>query len=96
MRGKEDRQRAQEAKFAQDQGGAFLRQVRDVRAFGQWAAGLMGQSGEQAAATAQAYAEAYLAGGERAVREKATADLAGKVSEDEIAARIDRVGGGQA
>lgn len=56
----------------------------------------MGQNCEQAAATAQAYAEAYLAGGERAVREKATADLAGKVSEAEVAARIDRVGCGQA
>lgn len=96
MRGKEDRQRAQEAKYVQDQEGLFVRQVRDARAIGQWAAGLMGQAGDEATATAQTYADAYLAGGEKAVREKAAADLAGKATEAEIAARTGSIGSGQA
>lgn len=85
----DDRERAFEAKFAHDGEMQFRAEARRNKLAGLWAAELMGKSGE----AAQEYALEVIsadfeeAGAEDVVR-KLSQDLAGKVSDDEIRAKL--------
>jgi hypothetical protein len=85
----DDRENAFEAKFAHDSEMQFRAEARRNKLLGLWAAELMGKSGEAAAAYAIEVVSADFeeAGDEDVVR-KVVADLAGKVSADEIRAKL--------
>ena len=85
----DDRENAFEAKFARDSEMQFRAEARRNKLLGLWAAELMGKSGEAAAAYAIEVVSADFeeAGDEDVVR-KVVADLAGKVSADEIRAKL--------
>jgi len=83
-----DREKAEEAKYAHDQELEFKVNARRNKLLGLWAAGLMGMSGE----TAEAYAREIVLvdfeePGEEDVYRRLAADLAAKmvnISEDRI------------
>lgn len=81
----DDRENAFENKFAHDAEMQFRAEARRNKLVGLWAAGLMGLSGDEAAAYAITVVEADFeeAGIEDVVR-KVAADLSGKASADEI------------
>ena len=81
----DDRENAFEAKFAHDSEMQFKAEARRNKLVGLWAAGLMGKSGDAAAAYALEVVSADFAeaGSEDVVR-KVVADLAGKASSDEV------------
>jgi hypothetical protein len=85
----DDRENAFEAKFAHDSAMQFRAEARRNRLAGLWAAGLLGKSGEEAAAYAMEVVSADFeeAGDEDVVR-KIVADLAGKASADEVRAKL--------
>lgn len=85
----DDRENAFEAKFAHDSEMQFRAEARRNRLAGLWAAGLLGKSGEEAAAYAMEVVSADFeeAGDEDVVR-KIVADLAGKASADEVRAKL--------
>ena len=85
----EDRENAFEAKFAHDGEMQFRAEARRNKLLGLWAAGLVGKSGDDAAAYAMEVVSADFeeAGDEDVVR-KVVADLAGKASADEIRAKM--------
>lgn len=95
MRGKEDRQRAQEAKYAQDQENTFRHMLNRARSAGGWVAEVLGQTDEEASKTGVDYANAYLTGGLTALTERAVTDLSDKMSESEIDERISRILAGE-
>ncbi len=81
----DDRERAQEAKFAHDEELNFKAEARRNRLLGEWAAGLMGKTGEEATAYAMSVVSADVEeAGEEDVYRKLAADLAGKADETEI------------
>lgn len=89
----DDRKRAQETKFQLDQELEFKAQARRAKLVGQWAAGLMGLSGDEAAAYAKSVVVADLeeAGTEDLFR-KIRADLdmhAVQLSDHQIRAKMD-------
>jgi hypothetical protein len=85
----DDRENAFEAKFAHDSEMQFRAEARRNRLAGLWAAGLLGKSGDEAAAYAMDVVSADFeeAGDEDVVR-KIVADLAGKASADEVREKL--------
>lgn len=85
----DDRENAYEAKFAMDEELRFKAQARCNKLLGLWAAGLMGLEGSAAEDYAKSVviADFEEAGTEDVVR-KVTADLEGKVTSDEIRAKL--------
>jgi len=89
----DDRKRAQETKFQLDQELEFKAQARRAKLVGQWAAGLMGLSGDEAEAYAKSVVVADLeeAGVEDLFR-KIRADLdlhAVQLSDHQVRAKMD-------
>ena len=85
----DDRENAFESKFALDATLQFRAEARRNMLLGLWAAGLMGKTGDEAAAYAVEVISADFeeAGVEDVVR-KVAADLAGKASADEVRAKL--------
>ena len=85
----DDRENAFEAKFAHDGEMQFKAEARRNKLLGLRAAGLMGKSGDEAAAYALEVVSADFqeAGVEDVVR-KVAADLAGKAGADEVRAKM--------
>ena len=85
----DDRERAIESKFAHDADMQFRAEARRNKLLGLWAAGLLGKTGEDAAAYAVTVVQADFeeAGVEDVVR-KVAADLAGHASADDIRAKL--------
>ena len=85
----DDRERAQEAKFAHDAELNFKAEARRNRLLGEWAAGLLGKTGDDA----RAYAMTVLTSdfeepGDEDVYRKPAEDLAGKADEAAIRAKM--------
>ncbi|MFN7223976.1 MAG: DUF1476 domain-containing protein [Paracoccaceae bacterium] len=85
----DDRENAFENKFAHDAEMQFRAEARRNKLVGLWAAGLLGKSGDDAAAYALTVVEADFeeAGIEDVVR-KVAADLDGRASADDIRAKM--------
>lgn len=85
----DDREHAFESKFAHDAEMQFRAEARRDKLLGLWAAGLLGKSGDDAAAYALTVVNSDFeeAGTEDVVR-KVAADLAGKASADDIRAKL--------
>ena len=85
----DDRERAFETKFAHDADMQFRAEARRNKLLGLWAAGLLGKSGDEAAAYALTVVQADFeeAGVEDVVR-KVAADLTGHASADDIRAKL--------
>ncbi len=85
----DDRERAFESKFAHDADMQFRAEARRNKLLGLWAAGLLGKTGDDAAAYAVTVVQADFeeAGVEDVVR-KVAADLAGHASADDIRAKL--------
>jgi hypothetical protein len=85
----DDRENAFEAKFAHDADMQFRAEARCNKLAGLWAAELLGKAGQEAADYAMTVVAADFeeAGNEDVVR-KLAADLEGKVSADEIRAKL--------
>ena len=85
----DDRERAFETKFAHDADMQFRAEARRNKLLGLWAAGLLGKSGDDAAAYAISVVQADFeeAGVEDVVR-KVAADLAGHATADDIRAKL--------
>jgi hypothetical protein len=85
----DDRENAFENKFAHDSEMQFRAEARRNKLVGLWAAGLLGKSGDEAAAYAMEVVSADFeeAGDEDVVR-KVAGDLAGKASADEVRAKL--------
>ena len=85
----DDREHAFEAKFALDATMQFRAEARRNKLLGLWAAGLMGKTGEAAAAYAvEVISSDFEEAGVEDVVRKVAADLAGKASADEIRAKL--------
>lgn len=85
----DDRERAQEAKFAHDAELNFKAEARRNRLLGEWAAGLLGKAGDDA----RAYAMTVLTSdfdepGDEDVYRKLAGDLEGKADEAVIRAKM--------
>jgi hypothetical protein len=85
----DDRERAYEAKFAHDADLRFKAEARRNRLLGEWAAGLLGKTGDDA----RAYAMSVVASdfdepGEEDVFRKVEADLAGHADAGTIRAQM--------
>lgn len=85
----DDRENAFENKFAHDSEMQFKAEARRNKLVGLWAAGLLGKSGDDAAAYAMDVVSSDFeeAGIEDVVR-KVAGDLAGKASADEVRAKM--------
>jgi hypothetical protein len=85
----DDRENAFEAKFAHDADMQFRAEARRNKLLGLWAAGLMGKTGDDAAAYAMEVVNSDFeeAGIEDVVR-KVAADMAGKASADDVRAKM--------
>jgi hypothetical protein len=85
----DDRENAFETKFAHDASMQFRAEARRNKLLGLWAAGLMGKSGDEAAAYAvEVVSSDFEEAGVEDVVRKVAADLAGKASADEIRAKL--------
>jgi hypothetical protein len=85
----DDREHAFEAKFAHDAEMQFRAEARRNKLLGLWAAELQGLSGDAATDYAMSVVSAdFKHPGIEDVVSKVAADLAGKVSEDEIRAKL--------
>lgn len=85
----DERETAFENKFAHDEDLRFKTQARRDKLLGLWAAGLLGKSGDDAAAYAKTVVVADLAeAGEEDVFRKVAADLAGKADEATIRSQM--------
>lgn len=83
----DDRERAYETKFAHDAELNFKAEARRNRLLGEWAAGLLGKSGDDARAYALTVVTSdFDEPGDEDVYRKLAADLAGKA--DEAAIRV--------
>jgi len=85
----DDRENAFENKFAHDADMQFRAEARRNKLLGLWAADLMGKTGEEAAEYARSVVAADFeeAGFEDVVR-KVVADLAGRVTADEVRGKL--------
>lgn len=85
----DDRENAFENRFAHDADMQFRAEARRNKLLGLWAAGLMGKTGDDAAAYAREVVSADFeeAGSEDVVR-KVVADLQGRVTADEVRGRL--------
>lgn len=88
----DDRENAFESKFAHDAEMQFRAEARRNKLLGLWAAGLMGRTGDDAAAYAAEVVKADFeeAGHEDVVR-KVASDLGGRASADEIRAKMNEL-----
>ena len=85
----DDRERAHEAKFAHDAELNFKAEARRNRLLGEWAAGLLGKTGDEARTYALTVVSSdFDEPGEEDVFRKISADLAGKADEATIRARM--------
>lgn len=85
----DDRERAQEAKFARDEELNFKAEARRNRLLGEWAASLLGKSGDDARAYALTIVSSdFDEPGDEDVYRKLSADLAGKVDEQTIRSQM--------
>lgn len=85
----DDRQRSYEAKFAMDAELRFKAEARRNRLLGEWAAGLLGKSGEDAKTYAMTVVTAdFEEPGDEDVLRKLVTDLDGKADEAAIRAKM--------
>ncbi len=85
----DDRERAHEAKFAHDAELNFKAEARRNRLLGEWAAGLLGKTGDDARAYALTVVTSdFDEAGDEDVFRKLAADLAGQADEDTIRAKM--------
>lgn len=85
----DDRERAYEAKFAHDADLRFKAEARRNRLLGEWAAGLLGKTGDDARAYAMSVVSAdFDEPGEEDVFRKVEADLTGHADAATIRARM--------
>lgn len=85
----DDRERGYESKFAHDANLRFKADARRNRLLGEWAAGLLGKTGDDARAYAMTVVTSdFEEPGEEDVYRKLAADLEGKVGEAEIRAKM--------
>ena len=85
----DDRERAFESKFAHDADMQFRAEARRNKLLGLWAAGLLGKSGDDAAAYALTVVQAdFEESGTEDVVRKVAADLAGHATADDIRAKL--------
>lgn len=85
----DDRERAHEAKFAHDAELNFKAEARRNRLLGEWAAGLLGKSGDEARAYALTVVTSdFTEPGDEDVFRKLAADLEGKADEEAIRAKM--------
>jgi hypothetical protein len=88
----DDRENAFEAKFAHDSDMQFRAEARRNKLAGLWAAGLLGKSGDEAATYALEVVNAdFEEAGDDDVVRKLVADLAGKVSAEEVRAKLNEL-----
>lgn len=85
----DDRERGYEAKFAHDADLRFKAEARRNRLLGEWAAGLLGMSGDEARTYAMSVvAKDFEEPGDEDVIGKLVEDLSGKVDEAAIRAKL--------
>ncbi len=85
----DDRERGYENKFAHDANLRFKADARRNRLLGEWAAGLLGKTGDDARAYALAVVTSdFEEPGDDDVYRKLAADLEGKAGESEIRAKM--------
>lgn len=85
----DDRERAYESKFAHDEELNFKAEARRNRLLGEWAAGLLGKSGDDARSYALTVVTSdFDEPGDEDVYRKLSADLAGKADEATIRAKM--------
>lgn len=85
----DDRERAYEAKFAHDADLRFKAEARRNRLLGEWAAGLLGKTGDDARAYAMSVVSAdFEEPGEEDVFRKVEADLTGHADAATIRAKM--------
>ncbi|SEH81133.1 DUF1476 domain-containing protein [Paracoccus alkenifer] len=85
----DDRKRAQESKFALDAELRFKAEARRNRLLGEWAAGLLGKTGDEARTYALTIVSSdFDEPGEEDVFRKVAADLGDKADEATIRARM--------
>lgn len=85
----DDRERSYEAKFARDADLKFRAEARRNRLLGEWAAEVLGKSGEEAKAYALTVVTSdFEEPGDEDVFRKLAEDLAGKVDEAGIRAKM--------
>ncbi len=85
----DDRERAYESKFAHDAELNFKAEARRNRLLGEWAAALLGKSGDEARAYALTVVTSdFDEPGDEDVYRKLAADLAGKADETAIRTRM--------
>lgn len=85
----DDRERGYEAKFAHDADLRFKAEARRNRLLGEWAAGLLGMSGDEARTYAMSVvAKDFEEPGDEDVIGKLVEDLSGKVDEATIRAKL--------
>ncbi len=85
----DDRERSYEAKFALDEELRFKAEVRRNRLLGEWAAGLLGKSGDEAASYVKSViASDFEEPGDDDILRTLTADLAGISDADAIRAKM--------
>lgn len=88
----DERQRAHEAKFARDADLNFKAEARRNRLLGEWAAGLLGLTGEEARAYAISVVTAdFEQPGEEDVFAKLQADLGSRADEAAIRGKMDEL-----
>ena len=84
-----DRETAFESKFSHDADMQFRAEARRNKLLGLWAAGLLGKSGDDAAAYALTVVQAdFEESGTEDVVRKVAADLAGHATADDIRAKL--------
>ena len=85
----DDRERAHEAKFAHDAELNFKAEARRNRLLGEWAAGLLGKTGDEARSYALTVVSSdFDKPGDEDVFDKLSADLKGKADESAIRLRM--------
>lgn len=85
----DDRERAYEAKFAHDEELNFRAEARRNRLVGEWAAALLGKTGDDARSYALTIVSSdFDEPGDEDVYRKLSADLAGKADEQTIRAKM--------
>ncbi|GGF65413.1 aldolase [Paracoccus acridae] len=85
----DDRERGYESKFAHDANLRFKADARRNRLLGEWAAGLLGKTGDDARAYAMTVVTSdFEEPGEDDVYRKLAADLEGKAGESEIRTKM--------
>lgn len=86
----DDRGRGFESRFAMDQDTQFRVESRRNRLLGEWAAGLLGKTGDDVAVYVREVVRSdFEAPGDADVLAKVSADLQGRTSQAEVRAKMD-------